>query len=219
MKNKLQLFLAIIMTAAAFNASAATPVESDVRVGSDPGSTPVAPQTAKTETQWKSINGVSYDGRFELAQGDQCIRVLADFTLRMQPCRSGGIVNWAFWKLEHGGIKRAGLTNDCLWAPDVIFANPRDKKVNAAPCPNGMHALVFGNQTIWRVKWTLVPDGRIVLMGGLLTDGKNLKYSKFEDKIPHCLEYSPQLGRVIVAPCAYKKPTQTWKFFTEHVKG
>jgi len=246
-KNKLQLLLVTVMTAAACNALAATSVESDVRINSSPKTgtvekiqqtnpytQPINPSTAnnqpsperivappkETSPQWKTIKGVDYRGKFELAQGDQCVRVLADNTLRMQPCRSGGVINWAFWVLRNGGIGRANWAKSCLWAPNVFAGDPKDKKVTVGTCPDGMQALLLGsNRTLWRVYWTLLADGRVVLMSGLETDGKNLRYSHLQSQTPQCLEYSPHQSRVIVAPCAYKKPTQTWKPFTEHVKG
>lgn len=247
MKNKLQLLLVTIMTAAACSALAATSVESDVRINSSPpastgekvqGTSPytqpinpntinsqpspgriVAPPKEEDSPKWKPLKGVNHSGKFELAQGDQCVRVLADNTLRMQPCRSGGVINWAFWVLRDGGIGRANWAKSCLWAPNVFAGNPKDKKVTVGICPDGMQALLLGsNRTLWRVYWTLLADGRVVLMSGLETDGKNLKYKHLENLTPQCLEYAPQQDRVIVAPCAYKKATQTWKPFLEHVK-
>lgn len=245
MTIKLQSFLAIALTAAACSALAAT--SGDVRINSstpqtssgekiqetgtqliDPSminsptnSSPeriVAPPK-ETSPQWVPVKAVAGDLRtFELAQGDQCVRVLADNTLRLQPCTSGGRINWSFWKRDRGGIVRDRTIKGCLLAPNVIAGNPKDKKVRVAMCPDGMQALLLGSdRTVWRSFWSVLSDGRIVLMSWLETDGKNLRHTKLTSMTPQCLEYSPQPGRLIVAPCAYKKATQTWKPYYKNV--
>lgn len=246
MKNKLQSFLAIALTAVACSTLAATS-ESDVRINSstpqtgsgekiqqtNPYAQPINPGTInnapsperivappkETTPQWKPVKAVAGDLRtFELAQGDQCVRVLADNTLRLQPCSSGGRINWSFWKRDRGGIVRDRTIKGCLLAPNVIAGDPKDKKVRVGLCPDGMQALLLGNdRTVWRSYWSVLSDGRIVLMSWLETDGKNLRYTKLTSMTPQCLEYSPQLGRLIVAPCAYKKATQTWKAYYGNV--
>ena len=217
MKNTLQWILAIIMAVAACNTLAG---ESDIRINanpqpSNPGWTP--PQTS-TPAQLRPVNESTLRGmdNFELAQGNNCVRVLVNARLRMQPCNSGTAVDRVYWVARKDGtIGRSNWAKSCLWAPPVFTGNPKDKTARVATCTDGLKATVFGsNRTVVLDVWTILQDGRIVLWGGLKTDRGQLKYVGLP-YAPQCLEYSPSANRVIVAPCEKNKPTQNW---TPHFK-
>jgi hypothetical protein len=179
---------------------------------------------------WKTIQGVKTSLKFELAQGDQCVRVLADLSLTLKPCRTGGIVNWAFWSAEGSRIRRAGLIKDCIWGYKLLGkpnASAAERKVGVGHCLDKTpitKEFMKGEQ--YRTHWSLMSDGKIVMYGwSAETDGANFRFKRsgnsdgrFTEIAPVCLASDAKLGRLVTEKCGANKPNQKWKMFREHVR-